>query len=91
MILIKLQSNYIKITLQHGYSPGNLLHISRAPLCKNTFGGLLLNLHFVSISLIYNEKKIRRKYHKKKIYKNPLNIHRFKEKLLKNTHLRVFV
>ena len=42
MISIKFQSNFIEITLQHGCSPVNLLHIFRAPFRKNTAGGLLL-------------------------------------------------
>ena len=32
----------MEITLCHGCSPGNLLHIFRTPFQKNTFGGLLL-------------------------------------------------
>ena len=43
-ILIKLQSNFIEISLQHGCSPLNLLHIFRTPLPKNTCGWLLLNV-----------------------------------------------
>ena len=42
VILIKVQSNFIEITLRHGCSPVNLLHISRIPwtplegyFCKN--------------------------------------------------------
>ena len=41
-ISIKLQSNFIEITLRHGCSPVNLLHIFRTPFSKNTFGRLLL-------------------------------------------------
>ena len=41
-ISIKLQSNFIEITLRHGCSPVNLLHISRTPFLKNTSGRLLL-------------------------------------------------
>ena len=41
-ISIKLQSNFIEITLRHGCSSVNLLHIFRAPFPKNTSGGLLL-------------------------------------------------
>ena len=36
------QSNFIQITLQHGCSAVNLLHIFRTPFAKNTSGGLLL-------------------------------------------------
>ena len=41
-ISIKLQSNFIEITLQHGCSPVNSLHIFRTPFTKNTSGRLLL-------------------------------------------------
>ena len=39
---IKLQNNFIEITLWHGCSPMNLLHIFRTSFYKNTPGGLLL-------------------------------------------------
>ena len=39
-----LQSNFIEITLQHGCSPVNLLHIFRILLPKSTSGGLLLKV-----------------------------------------------
>ena len=42
-ILIKLQSNFIEITLRHEYSPVNLLHIFRKPFCKNTTRWLFVN------------------------------------------------
>ena len=42
MISIKLQSNFIEITLRHGCSLLNLLHIFRIPFLKNTSGWLLL-------------------------------------------------
>ena len=41
-LYVKLQSNFIEITLQHECSPVNLLHIFRAPFFRNTSGGLLL-------------------------------------------------
>ena len=41
VISVKLQSNFIEITLCHGCSPGNLLHIFRTPFSKNTSGWLL--------------------------------------------------
>ena len=44
MISIKVQSNFIEITLRHGCSPVNLLHIFRAPFAKNISEGLLLYL-----------------------------------------------
>ena len=40
-ISIKLQSNFIEITLRHGYSPVNLLHILKTPFPRNTCGWLL--------------------------------------------------
>ena len=39
---IQLLCNFIEITLQHGCSPVNLLHIFKTPFSKNTFGWLLL-------------------------------------------------
>ena len=44
VISIKLQSNFIKITLRHGCSPVNLLHIFRTLFPKNTSGRLLLHV-----------------------------------------------
>ena len=41
----KLFCNFIEITLLHGCSPVNLLHIFRTPFIKNTSGRLLL--HFI--------------------------------------------
>ena len=38
----KVASNFIEITLRHGCSPVNLLHIFRTPFSKNTSGWLLL-------------------------------------------------
>ena len=40
----KFQSNFTEITLRHGCSPVNLLHIFRTPFPKNTSRGLLLEL-----------------------------------------------
>ena len=42
VILIKLQSNFLEITLRHGYSSVNFLHIFITSFPKNTSGGLLL-------------------------------------------------
>ena len=39
-----LQSNFIEITLRHGCSSVNLLHIFRTPFLKNTSGQLILVL-----------------------------------------------
>ena len=44
VISIKLQSNFIEITLRHGCSPVNLLYIFRTPFPRNTSGWLLLNI-----------------------------------------------
>ena len=41
-ISIKLQRNFIEITIRQRCSPVNLLHIFRTPFPKNTSGGLLL-------------------------------------------------
>ena len=41
-VSVKLLCNFIKITVRRGCSPVNLLHISRTPFHKNTFGWLLL-------------------------------------------------
>ena len=43
VITIKLQSNFIEITLRHGCYPVNLLHIFRTPFLKNSSRWLLLN------------------------------------------------
>ena len=42
VISIKLQSNFIEITLRHGYSPVNLLYIFRTLFSMNTSGQLTL-------------------------------------------------
>ena len=39
----KGESNFIEITLRHGCSTVNLLHIFRTPFPKNSSGWLLLN------------------------------------------------
>ena len=38
----KLLCNFLEITLRHGCSPVNLLHIFRTPFLKNISGWLLL-------------------------------------------------
>ena len=42
VISINSETNFIEITLRHGCSPVNLLHIFRTPFPKNTSGWLLL-------------------------------------------------
>ena len=49
---IKLQSNFIQITLRHRCSPVNLLYNYRAPLYKNIYEGLLLMSYKVFIQLL---------------------------------------
>ena len=56
--LKKCRSNFIEITIGHGYSPVNLQHIFRAPFPKNTSGGLLLNVRdVVLVSLFRSSHK----------------------------------
>ena len=45
------QSNFTEITLRHGCSLGNLLHIFRTPFPKNTSGGLPLKGYISSIAV----------------------------------------
>ena len=51
VISIKLQSNFIEITLRHGCSPVNVLHIFRTPFSKNTSGWLLPELRMGKLIL----------------------------------------
>ena len=46
-ISIKLQSNFIEITLRHARPPVNLLHIFRTPFPRNTSWWLHLNTFFI--------------------------------------------
>ena len=48
-ISIKLQSNFIEITIRYGCSLVNLLHIFRTPFPKNTTGGLLGQPNLISL------------------------------------------
>ena len=50
----EVQSNFIEITLRHGCSPVNLLHIFKTPFPRNTSGWLLL---FFFSTLNYANKK----------------------------------
>ena len=55
MVSIKLLCDFIEITLRHGCSPVNLLHIFGTPFTKNTSGWLLLYLsrkHFLFHKII---------------------------------------
>ena len=49
VISIKLQSNFIEITLRHVCYTVNLLHVFGTPFYKNTYGGLLLYCHLYII------------------------------------------
>ena len=48
MITLKLQGNLIEITLRHGCSPVNLLHIFRTPFAKITSASGILSFDFTS-------------------------------------------
>ena len=55
--------NFIEITLRHGFSPVNLLHIFRTPFYKSIYGGLLrkspkYTFHFISFHFVFLENKI---------------------------------
>ena len=50
---VVLGKGVLKITLRHGYSPVNLLHIFRTLFLKNTFGWLLLDLESQSSKYDY--------------------------------------
>ena len=54
-ISIKLQSNFIEITLRDGCSPVNLLHIFRIPFLKNTSEELLLMSEI--LKRLYNKEE----------------------------------
>ena len=45
----KLLCNFIEITLRHGCSPVNLLHIFRTPTPRNISGGLVLYMRFILV------------------------------------------
>ena len=49
--------NFIEITLQHGCSLVNLLHIFRKPFLKNTSGGLLLTVGFTKSTREYRNSE----------------------------------
>ena len=53
VISIKLLCKFIKITLQHGCSPVNLLHVLRTSFSKNISGRLLLLLDFLNTHLTF--------------------------------------
>ena len=53
VISIKLLCSFIKITLRHGCSPVNWVHVFRILFPKNTSGGLLLGMQNLSTCIIY--------------------------------------
>ena len=54
-ISIKLQNNFIEITLRRGCSPVNLVHIFRTTFPKNASGGLLQkNIGDIALDCILN-------------------------------------
>ena len=53
-ISIKLQCNFIEITLQHGHSPVNLLHIFITSFTNNTFWWLLLEVFHSTWSSVWD-------------------------------------
>ena len=57
VISIKLESNFVEITLRHGCSPVNLLHSFRTPFLKNTSGRLLLDLNELIMSVTWKSAK----------------------------------
>ena len=59
---IKLQSNFNEITVRHGCSPVNLLHIFRIPFLKNTSGGILQPLND-NLQQSFGQKSNRLTYH----------------------------
>ena len=54
VISIKLQSNFIEITLRHGCPPVNLLHIFRTPFTKSTSGWQPLSIILETFNCISN-------------------------------------
>ena len=58
VILIKLQSNFLEITLRHGYSSVNFLHIFITSFPKNTSGGLLLFFPMCPFDLLWFIRKV---------------------------------
>ena len=65
LISIKILCNYIEVTLRHGCSPVNLLHIFRTPFTKNTSGSLLLGSFAEVIFLGHPNFQIREIFVKK--------------------------
>ena len=62
MISIKLQSNFIEITVQHRCFPVILLHVFRRPFTKNISGGMLLTLQVTAFVSHTQVKTYKLKY-----------------------------
>ena len=50
--LIKLQSNFIEITLRHGCSPVNLLHIFKTPFFTEHLRATTSEDRYLSVTLL---------------------------------------
>ena len=72
VISIELQGSFIEITLRHGGSPVNLLHIFRTPFRKKTSGALLLQIIYEDVyeSIIMKAAKIYPRIHLKQHHLN---------------------
>ena len=69
-ISIKLQSSCFEITLWHGCSPVNLLHIFRTPFSKNTSGRLLLKQWQCKTCIQRNQTRKRKGWRRNHLEKN---------------------
>ena len=72
-----LQSNFIEITLRHGCSPLNLLHIFRTPFPNNTSGRLHLSNVINNKAAIVSFLQQRGVLHNPRIYvtcENPMTL-----------------
>ena len=98
VVSIKLLCNFIQITLRHGCSSVNLLHIFRAPYTKNTSGWLLLYLsrrHFLfhkviqgllsSYLQIYDDAASERAYLTRSITENKIKAIPARTKVFENS------
>ena len=70
VISIKLLSNFIEITLRHGCSFVNLLHIFRAPFPKNTSRWLLIELTHFQIFSLHSKSSCPEVFCEKAVLKN---------------------
>ena len=64
----KLFCNFIEITLQHGCSPVNLLHIFRTPFSKKPLDSYFYMMLKISILWLYNITFLRIRVHCNKNY-----------------------